>query len=171
MVNKSVIIGTGSYDNVVSGNRVSITGDGGSAWGFFGNKYLKLAPRLVTYEPYAQGLEDIKKLKADTMIINELRRRLENEYIQSYYLLRLKDLDVFKLLETLYMKFGDNIILLCHEPVWEFCHRRLVADYIEMKTGIEIPEISVSEDGIVKKLTPIRYFDRLEQCIKGEELK
>ena len=31
---KNIILGTGSYENVKKGNTVSITGDGGNAWGF-----------------------------------------------------------------------------------------------------------------------------------------
>ena len=31
-----IILGTGSYDNVLSGNTVSVTGDGGNAWNYFG---------------------------------------------------------------------------------------------------------------------------------------
>lgn len=38
-------------------------------------------------------------------------------------------------------KFGIDTIILCHEPIEKFCHRRLVADYIEIKTGIYIPEV------------------------------
>lgn len=66
---------------------------------------------------------------------------------------------------TLENKFGDNIILLCHEPVDEFCHRRLVADYIELKTGVYIPEVAVDNNGMIKKLIPIRYKNRLKQVI------
>ena len=29
-----IILGTGSYSTVLSGNTVSITGDGGNAWGY-----------------------------------------------------------------------------------------------------------------------------------------
>ena len=89
------------------------------------------------------------------------RKEIEDEYIKSYYDIRLKDLNVNELLMTLKNKFGENIILLCHEPVNEFCHRRLIADYIELKTGIYIPEVSVSNDGTIKKLEPIRYKNRL----------
>ena len=89
------------------------------------------------------------------------RKEIEDEYIKSYYDIRLKELNVNELLMTLKNKFGENIILLCHEPVNEFCHRRLIADYIELKTGIYIPEVSVSNDGTIKKLEPIRYKNRL----------
>lgn len=163
-----VILGTGSYYNVNSGNTVSITGDGGNAWGYYGPAYKKLAPRLITYTPYAEAYERLLKIKEDTLRLKEyirLRRKIEDEYIASYYETRLKDLDVEELLCALESKFGDNIILLCHEPIDEFCHRRLVADYIELKTGMYIPEIAVSSDGVIRKLSPIRYKNRLKQAI------
>ena len=78
---------------------------------------------------------------------------IEEEYIKSYYETRLKNLDVKELLNTLYSKFGSNIIL--------FCHRRLIADYIELKTGIYIPEVSVDDNGNIIKNLPIRYKKRL----------
>ena len=154
-----IILGTGSYENVKSGNTVSITGDGGHAWGYFGPAYKKLAPKLVTYNPYAAKLEELNKLSGKEYI--NYRKQIEDEYIKSFYNIRLKDLYVPELLEILYEKYGENIILLCHEPIDEFCHRRLVADYIELKTGIYIPEISIDSEGNVKKLNPIRYKNRL----------
>ena len=154
-----IILGTGSYENVKSGNTVSITGDGGHAWGYFGPAYKKLAPKLVTYNPYAAKLEELNKLSGKEYI--NYRKQIEDEYIKSFYNIRLKDLYVPELLEILYEKYGENIILLCHEPIDEFCHRRLVADYIELKTGIYIPEVSIDSEGNVKKLNPIRYKNRL----------
>ena len=154
-----IILGTGSYENVKSGNTVSITGDGGHAWGYFGPSYKKLAPKLVTYNPYKDGLEELNNLSGKEYI--DYRKQIEDEYIKSFYNIRLKDLYVPELLEILYEKYGENIILLCHEPIDEFCHRRLVADYIELKTGIYIPEVSIDSEGNVKKLNPIRYKNRL----------
>lgn len=165
---KDVILGTGSYDNVKSGNTVSVTGDGGNAWGYFGNSYKKLAPRLVTYLPYAEKYEELLKIKDDLLRYKEYlvkRRIIEDEYIKSYYELRLRDLDVDNLINTLNNKFGDNIILLCHEDIDEFCHRRLIADYIELKTGVYIPEVCVSANGEVEKVNPIRYKERLKKII------
>lgn len=163
-----VILGTGNYDNVKSGNTVSITGDGGNAWGYFGPSYKKLAPKLVTYEPYAEKYKELLELKKDVSKIKEYfeyRKQIEDEYIKSYYDIRLKDLDVNELLYTLKEKFGEDIILLCHESIEEFCHRRLFADYIELETGIYIPEVSVSLDGKIKKLNPIRYKNRLKDIM------
>lgn len=163
-----IILGTGNYASVKSGNTVSVTGDGGNAWGYFGPAYKKLAPKLVTYLPYAEKYQKLIELKSDALRVKEyleLRRQIEDEYIESYYNLRLKNLNVEELLITLYNKFGDNIILLCHEPVEEFCHRRLLADYIELKTGIYIPEIITEENGYIKKINPIRYKNRLNKIM------
>lgn len=49
-----IILGTGNYASVKSGNTLSVTGDGGNAWGYFCPTYKKLAPKLVTYLPYAE---------------------------------------------------------------------------------------------------------------------
>ena len=59
---KKVILGTGNYNNVKEGNRVSVTGDGGNAWGYFDASYKKLSPKLITYIPYKENLERLKEL-------------------------------------------------------------------------------------------------------------
>lgn len=162
---KKLILGTGSYETVLSGNTVSITGDGGNAWGYFGPSYKKLAPKLVTYLPYAEMYEELLKMSKDSSEYRNLRRTIEDEYIKSYYEIRLKDLDLECLLETLREKFGDHIIFLCHEEIEEFCHRRLFADYIELESGVYIPEVSVDKSGFVKKINPIRYKNRLREVM------
>ena len=163
-----VILGTGNYYDVKSGNTVSVTGDGGNAWGYFGPSYKKLAPKLVTYIPYAEKIEKLQELKKDVSRLKEyieFRKQIEDEYIRSYYDTRLKNLNVKELFYILNEKFGNDIILLCHESVNEFCHRRLIADYIELETGIYIPEVNVDEKGNVKKIVPIRYKNRLKEVI------
>ena len=165
-MNSNIIIGTGNYDNVKSGNTVSVTGDGGNAWGYYGSSYKKLAPRLVTFNPYIEKYKKLQELKNDLNKYLQYRKQIEDEYIKSYYEIRLKKLDIDFLFKELEEKFGKKIILLCHEPVDEFCHRRLIADYIELKTGIYIPEIQVDENQKVKKLNPIRYKNRLKKVME-----
>lgn len=167
-----IILGTGNYYNIKSGNTVSITGDGGNAWGYYGPSYKKLAPRLLTYQTYAKKYEELLKLKEDALHIKEyfkLREQIENEYIKNYYNTRLKNLNIIDFLNTLENNFGNNIILLCHEPIDEFCHRRILADYLELQTGIYIPEVEVNSSGLTKKLLPIRYKKRIENIIKDSE--
>ena len=165
----NIILGTSNYQSIKTGNTVSVTGDGGNAWGYFGPSYKKLAPKLVTYIPYHEKLEKLQSLKNDVTKLKEyieFRKKIEDEYMKSYYDIRLKNLDVNFLLATLYNKFGNSIILLCHEPIEEFCHRRLIADYIELKTGMYIPEIRQDENGNIKKINPIRYKERLKKLMK-----
>lgn len=161
---KTIILGTGNYENVKSGNTVSITGDGGNAWNYFGPAYKKLAPRLATYTPYALAYEELLAIKNDETKGQEYlqkRREIEQTYIESYYKTRLQDLDIEVLLKTLQEKFGNHIILLCHEEIEEFCHRRVLADYIEMKTGVYIPEVSVTKEGTITYHEPIHYHKQL----------
>lgn len=139
-----IIKGTSCYEFAKSGNLVSITGDGGNAWGFYGNAYKKMAPRLYLWQYYDNNPDELSE------------EELIDWYIKEFYELRLKNLNPYDLLDTLNQKFKDEIILLCHEfPGVEinkehFCHRRLLADWIELETGIVIPEISIDENGLIK---------------------
>lgn len=160
-----IILGTGNYKNIKRGNTVSITGDGGNAWGYYGPAYKKLAPKLITYTPYSEQYQQLITLKQELKDYKKMRDRIELEYIASYYETRLKDLDIEELLMTLKTKFGENIILLCHEPIEEFCHRRVLADYIELQTGLYIPEISYDETGNIQKHNPIRYKQKLKKMM------
>ena len=145
-----IIKGTSCYANAKSGNLVSITGDGGNAWGFYGNTYKKLSPRLYLWQYYDRNPNNLSE------------EELIDWYIREFYNLRLKDLKPNELMRTLNQKFGEDIILLCHElPGLEinkkhFCHRRLLADWIELETGIVIPELSINEIG---KITHEEIYD------------
>ena len=165
---KRIILGTGSYDTVKFGNTVSITGDGGNAWNYFGPAYKKLAPRLMTYLLYADALKDLEKIK-DNIPIEEYtkkKRKIEFTYIKSYYETRLKNLEMEDFLKTLEAKFGTNIIFLCHEPVNEFCHRRVLADYIELQTGVYIPEVKIMSNDEFTLKQPLNYKQELKRIMK-----
>lgn len=165
---KRIILGTGSYDTVKFGNTVSITGDGGNAWNYFGPAYKKLAPRLMTYLLYADALKDLEKIK-DSIPLEEYtkkKRKIEFTYIKSYYETRLKNLEMEDFLKTLEAKFGTNIIFLCHEPVNEFCHRRVLADYIELQTGVYIPEVKIMSNDEFTLKQPLNYKQELKRVMK-----
>ena len=138
-----IIKGTSCYANAKSGNLVSITGDGGNAWGFYGNAYKKMSPRLYLWQYYDQNPDNLSE---DELI---------DWYIKEFYDLRLKDLNPNDLINTLNQKFGEEIILLCHELPGtninkkHFCHRRLLANWLELETGIIIPEISIDKTGTI----------------------
>ena len=165
---KRIILGTGSYDTVKFGNTVSITGDGGNAWNYFGPAYKKLAPRLMTYLLYADALKDLEKIK-DSIPLEEYtkkKREIEFTYIKSYYETRLRNLEMEDFLKTLEAKFGTNIIFLCHEPVNEFCHRWVLADYIELQTGVYIPEVKIMSNDEFTLKQPLNYKQELKRVMK-----
>ncbi len=159
-IENKIILGTGSYSNIKGGNTVSITGDGGNAWGYFGPAYKKLAPKLYLWEYYDKNPDNLSE---DDLI---------DWYIKEYYEVRLRNLDANELLETLNNKFGDNIILLCHEEPGKimskktFCHRRLLADWIELETGIIIPEISTDKNGVFREKETYDLKPKIKKLIK-----
>ena len=59
----------------------------------------------------------------------------EERYAQIYRSEILAKLDAWKVAAYL-----DNCVLLCWEKPEEFCHRRLVAEWLERFTGQKVPE-------------------------------
>jgi hypothetical protein len=41
---------------------------------------------------------------------------------------------------TVYRELGSNAVLLCYERPDEFCHRHIVAAWLEKELGIEVEE-------------------------------
>lgn len=61
----------------------------------------------------------------------------ETDFISMYVdLLHRQRFDPNKFIEPL----PDSTFLLCYEKPGDFCHRRVLAEWIELKTGITIPE-------------------------------
>ena len=155
-----IIKGTSCYKNIKSGNLVSITGDGGNTWGFYGNAYKQMSPRLYLWQYYDSNPDNLTE------------EELIDWYIKEFYNLRLKELDPYRLLNDLNQRFGNEIILLCHELPGvkinkeHFCHRRLIADWIELETGIVIPEISIDENGNVTEEDIYDLKPKIRKLIK-----
>lgn len=154
---KNIILGTSCYENANLGNLVSVTGDGGNAWGFYGDAYKKLAP---SWDLYTTWRDNPENLTQDELI---------NFYIKEYFEHRLMNLDVQELLQELNETFGDQIILLCHELPGDFCHRRLIADFIELESGLFIPELLINKNGETKTLEQPDYKPRLRELRKHYE--
>ena len=159
---KNIIIGTSCYENAKSGNTVSITGDGGNAWGYYGPAYKKLAPSLKLYEYWRDNPDNLND------------KELIEYYIKEYFNHRLATLNTKELLYEFKERFSTEIILLCHElpsssnkiTKKHFCHRRVVAAFMELTTGIIIPEISINESGIVTLQQQPDYKPMLKRLMK-----
>ncbi len=160
-----VILGTGNYECVENGNRVSIDRDGGSLWCHYGKTYKQLAPEYQTYKKYIKAYNALKRIPKDRKEYLEFKKEIEDEFIRSYYETRLRKINSYELLEELYNLFGSDIILLSSEEIFTFTHRRLLVDYIELETGIYTPEVTMSEGGRVRSLIPNSYKDRIKKVI------
>ena len=171
---KKVLFGTGSYDNVLSGNTVSVTGDKGKAWGYTGNAYPKLAPKLVTYIPYSEGLDEVNKLKNDPSKEKEYlekRRILEDEYIKSYYEIRLKGLK-----EKLLLEKKDNINL--YKQLRNLTNNinetnnKIQKNKIEGEYNLHKAENNINSDNSNLNLRNQSYNNKIEEELKKQkELK
>ena len=61
----------------------------------------------------------------------------KEEYTKAYRKKVLDRLDPRKVFEDL----GEDSVLLCWERPGQFCHRRLVAEWLEFYLGIKVPEL------------------------------
>jgi len=100
--------------------------------GYSGAQYLNLNPDRQTF--FAKKNDQID----------------EKEYEKRYRENVLSKLDPKKI----YNMFRDSV-LLCWEPEGDFCHRRIVASWIEENLGIEVPEWHPGDDDPNNISTPL----------------
>lgn len=62
----------------------------------------------------------------------------QDEYTHIYnrYLKKLNCQEIYDEI----MRYGTNVSILCYEKPGDFCHRHLVAEWIENELGIAVPE-------------------------------
>lgn len=125
---------TGNYANCKSGNLVSISLDKGKSAGFQGNSYIALAPKKDFFRTW----------KDNKALLSEDENNLY--YMKEFYNRVLSNLDPKKVLEDL-NGFGDNVVILCYENSSDFCHRHLVAAWLEKVLNIKILEVAIDEYG------------------------
>lgn len=123
---------TSFFDNYKGKNAISIAGKC-PEW-YKGKQYKKLAPKYSWWEKWHNGEYD------------------NQEYIRLYYETVLNKLDPIEVLKEmcnlLEIKFeGVNqpldIVILCWETPEKFCHRHIVAEWLERELGIVIVELSL----------------------------
>lgn len=124
---------TGSYEKCKAGNLISISFDKGKSAGFEGKTLLELAPYRELFDIWRDNKGKIPE---------EENTRY---YIEQYYNKILSKVNIEQLL-----KDEKDPILLCYEESNDFCHRHVVAEYINIKYGIEVPEIEINEDLEIK---------------------
>lgn len=90
---------------------------------YVGPEHKKLAPKWSFFKDYKDGKID------------------KNGYIEKYNELVLSQLDPKRVYEYLVNTYGEDVTLLCWEKPGEFCHRRLIAEWLEENLKINIPEL------------------------------
>ena len=60
----------------------------------------------------------------------------KEEYVNRYYYDVLGKLNA----EQVFSELGENAVLLCYEKSGAFCHRRIVAQWLEDRLDIDVPE-------------------------------
>ena len=125
------MIYTGNYSNCNIENTVSISGDRGKSVGYIGKEYISLAPKLSFWKEWHENVKNLSDQENN------------NFYIKEYYKTVLSKLDAKQLVKEL-----KNNILLCYEEPKLFCHRHIVAAWIETELGIFVPEIKII-DGVI----------------------
>ncbi len=79
-----------------------------------------------------------KKLAPTWSILNEYKKTKNKErYIKRFKKEILSKLDPNEVFNSL----GNKAVLLCWEKSGKFCHRRIVAEWLEDNLNIKVPEI------------------------------
>lgn len=99
-------------------NPTAVSIAGKAPIGYKGREYKKLAPKYWFFKKYKDDGD-------------------KNFYIQYYYKEVLDNLDP----QIVFAELGEDSIILCYEKEGDFCHRRLVAEWLQNKLGVVIEEI------------------------------
>ena len=158
---RKIILGTSSIKNAQGCNRVLID----NTRDIHIPTYTKLAPKESTIINYNNDLLELSKLKNNPDEYNKYKEQIENDFIRRYYFNRLNHLNIRSLLNKLYDKYGEDIILISHEDIDQISNRRILADYLEYISNIYIPEIIVNKDNNIEKINPIRYKQKVKKVI------
>jgi hypothetical protein len=103
-----------------------------SFWRFYLKKYSRLVSIALKSPEWFRGRRYPALAPGRNMLkLDEAAYRVEFQKI-------LDKLDPQKVYEDL----GPEAILLCWEPLGQFCHRRLVAEWLEERLGVKVPELS-----------------------------
>ena len=149
-MNKNIF--TGNYEECKVGNLISISGDRGRSVGFKGKAIPALAPRRTFWDVWNSNIGKIPE------------EENTKYYIQQYYIQVLLKVNIEELLED-----EDSPILLCFEKGQQFCHRHILAEYIELKYNVKVRDIKIDNKGnITENKRPENIKRILQKIMKNE---
>ena len=147
------MIFTSSYQNWQTNRYTTyaISGNRRKDVQYDGQYYPKLAPKLSFWLVWHNQIGKIK---------DEENNRY---YIEEYWKKVLSQLNPQEVYQEL-----DGSVLLCYEDYNQFCHRHIVAAWLEIFLGIQVPEVKLENEKIVEVPRPSYIKDSLEEIIKKE---
>lgn len=131
---------------------VSISVDRGKEANYEGKCFALLAPKKGFWQVWHNNIGKIAE---------EENNRF---YVERYYEEVLKHLKPSEIYQVL-----DDSILLCYEDAPMFCHRYIVAFWLELSLGISVPEIKIEEGKIIEIEKPTWIKEILEELMSKEE--
>lgn len=129
---------------------LTISGDRGRDASYDGDSYLELAPKKEFWRIWK---DNIGRIPED-----------ENTwyYVRKYWETVISKLDPEKVYNDV-----NNSALLCYEPNMGFCHRHLVAAWLELFLNIEVPEAKAEGENIEIVERPSYIKEYLEEVIRN----
>lgn len=146
------MIYTGNYNHSKSKNNVSISGDAGKQANYIGKYFSALAPKKNFWLIWHQNIGKLPELENNTY------------YIKEYYNQVLSKLSPKKIFQKL-----NNSTLLCYEESNQFCHRHIVAAWLELSLNIKVPEIKITESNKIIYQERPAYIKQILQEIMNEK--
>lgn len=130
----------------------AISGNRGQDANYQGECFSKLAPKLSFWQIWHNNIG----------IVSEEENN--KYYIAAYYNQVLKKLNPQEIYQQL-----DNSILLCYEKNNEFCHRHIVAAWLELSLNIPIPEVKIINSQITIVSRPSYIKNILKNIIQKDQ--
>jgi len=116
-----------------------------SYFGFFSKIPQSMIPvSIARFPPKWFRGEEIKALAPEKKLLWKAKQNkiCVEEYTHQYMKCVTERFDPRMLYEKLRQEFsGSDIVLLCFERKGEFCHRRLLAEWLENTLGLNVPEL------------------------------
>ncbi len=142
---------TSSYKNFRSDKYTtySISGDKGKSANYKGEYIRELAPKLSFFKVWHKNIGVISEEENNKY------------YIEQYYKQVLSKLDPY----DIYKYYGDSVFL-CYEDNMEFCHRHIVAAWLELLLDIKVREVKANDYDLEEVEKPDYIKKYLEEIMK-----
>ena len=99
-----------------------------------------------TKPEFAKSCIDIPQLfPSDKILWDYKKGKIDEMEYTSKYLNQLNERGVDRIIKMIQI-FGDNVVLLCWESPEKFCHRHILADYINKNSNINVEEFGKEKE-------------------------